>query len=177
MPPTPPRDFLGCLQSLGPLLAAFAAIAVGITQWHLQNQHLKQNRFERRFQIYRAADNFVSDTIHRSCKRDPGEYHTFQQAKDSAQFFFGADVLKVLEWIGDETGRLATESDVPVDSVDEQTESQRPRSRIARVAAFTHQWDNRKIVFWPYLQLHQNQPWYTRLCWKQRKRIAADSFR
>jgi hypothetical protein len=125
---------------------------------------LKQNLFEKSFQIYREADDFVSDTIDRSCKRDRSRYKRFQRAKDSAQFFFGADVLEVLQWISDETGRLATESDVPVDGRNEGIESQLPGSRIGRVAAFRRQWDNRKGVFWPYLQnqdIHC-QPWYAR---------------
>jgi hypothetical protein len=163
MPPIPKRDFLGYLQALGPLIAACVAVGVATMQQNLQRQSQKQDLFEKCFHIYKAADDFVADTIHRNCRPDRESYHTFLHATDPARFLFGADVLEALEWIKDETGRLATESDVPVERQSEQTESQRSVSVAVRMAAFSIKWDNRKVVFWPYLQLQHNQPFYARL--------------
>jgi hypothetical protein len=50
-----------------------------------------------------------------------------------------------------------------VDIINEVTESQRQINPILRAAAFSHHWDQRKAVFWPYLQLHHSEPWYVRL--------------
>ncbi len=163
VPPAPPRDILGYFQALGPLIAACAAVIVGRTQYVVQRRAQKQQLFEKCFTVYKAADAFVSDTISRNCKPDRDSYHTFQHTTDPAQFLFGSDVLEVLQWIKDVTGRLATESDVPVDRVNEQTESQRWVSQTVRGAAFSIQWDERKVVFWSYLQLHEDRRWYTRL--------------
>jgi len=163
MPQAPHRDWIDLLEAFGPLIAAGVAVIVGLVQCYLQWKKQKQDLFENCFAIYKAADNCVSDTINRNCKPDRESYHAFQHATDPARFFFGADVLEVLDWIRDQAGWLATESDVPVDRTSEQTASQRYVSGIMRAAAFSNQWDNRKSVFWPYLQIHYTQRWYARL--------------
>jgi|HubBroStandDraft_5_1064220.scaffolds.fasta_scaffold489104_1 hypothetical protein len=38
MPPPPPRDLLGLLQALGPLIAASVAVGVGLMQYYLQTK-------------------------------------------------------------------------------------------------------------------------------------------
>lgn len=163
MPPAPQRDFLGYLQGLGPLIAACVAVGVAMMQYAIQRHSQKQDLFEKRFQIYKAADDFVSDTMHRDCKPDRESYRRFQHATDPARFLFGADVLEALQWIRDQAGKFATESDVPVDTIDNLTEAQRQVVPMFRAAAFSIQWDKRKAVFWRYLQLQHNEPWYVRL--------------
>src|SRR5271157_5328725 len=85
MPPTLHRDFLGYLQSLGPLIAASVAVGVGLMQWYLQKQHLKQNLFEKRWKVYAGVHDYLmavymtqgmQDTPYDQFCRDtaPGEF-------------------------------------------------------------------------------------------------------
>src|SRR5580698_4447533 len=60
MPPTPQRDFLGYLQSLGPLIAASVAIGVASMQYYLQRQQMKQTLFDKRFEVYTTVEAYFA---------------------------------------------------------------------------------------------------------------------
>jgi hypothetical protein len=63
LPPPPPRDFLGYLQALGPLIAAFiaasVAVGVGVMQYYLQTKRAKQDLFDKRFEVYKGTLDFI----------------------------------------------------------------------------------------------------------------------
>jgi hypothetical protein len=157
------RDLTSYVAAYAPLLAVCVAVAVALMQYYLQRETHKQAMFEKRFDIYNAADNFIADVINRNCEPDRDSYREFLRLTAPAPFFFGADVLEALAWIKDISGRLATESDVPViGSSSGQTEAQRQAFGGLRAAAVMIEWDERRVVFHPYLRLHHDQPWYTR---------------
>ena len=163
MPPTPPKSIRDLIRDFGPLIAASAALYVGYTQRRIQRQQLQHNIFDKRFVVYKAADTFVADISDRSCKPERQSYHTFLHATDPAQFLFGAEVLEALRWIEVQAGTFATELDILIDRDSEGTELQRFVNGALLAAAFSDEWDKRKVVFWRYLQLHDTHPWYIRL--------------
>jgi hypothetical protein len=99
MPPTPHRDFLGYLQALGPLIAACAAVGVGVTQWLLQKQHLKQNLFDKRYKVYAAIDTFLTSVINVDGAMDGKAVRALRFETAHAEFLFGKDVIDFIGMI------------------------------------------------------------------------------
>jgi hypothetical protein len=94
MPPPPPRDFLGNLQALGPLIAAFVAVIVGLTQWYLQKKYLEQNSFERRYAVYEALKKYMGAIYFNHGKDDDFvNYKDFLSGTRGSQFLFNPDVV------------------------------------------------------------------------------------
>jgi hypothetical protein len=109
MPPTPHRDFLGYLQSLGPLIAACVAVGVGLMQRHLQKRQLTQDLFEKRWKIYSGVQDYLAALL----REDSGDdlyapYRQFRLDTDPGQFLFGKAVWEHIEAIGQTGVRFRT---------------------------------------------------------------------
>ena len=162
MPPTPQRDFLGYLQALGPLIAALVAVGVGLMQWHLQKEHLKQQMFAKRFLVYSAVRRFVSAVIKIQGTVDERESGIFLLETKSAKVLFGSDVTTFINEI---------ERAIP-----HETHQVPGRYEIVHYVSPTGpgdagdpltifiDWGHRvEVVFLPYLKLHHDQSWLRRL--------------
>jgi hypothetical protein len=163
MPPTQHRDFLGYLQSLGPVIAACVAVGVGLMQRHLQKQHLKQQMFAKRFEVYSAVRRFVSAVIKIQGTVEVKEVENFLSETKPAKFLFGSEVntfiSEIERSIRPEIHHVMgqyeivqyvspTDTDITGDPLRTLTD-----------------WGRRvEVVFGPYLDLQPaTLPWYARL--------------
>ena len=96
MPPPPPRDFLGYLQALGPLIAASVAVIVGVTQWYLQTKRAKQDLFDKRFHVYEAVVKYLDTLVATQGKVEDHDHGEFRRETDPGEFLFGSDVWQFL---------------------------------------------------------------------------------
>jgi hypothetical protein len=97
MPPTPRRDFLGYLQALGPLTAALTALGVGFMQWHLQKQHLKQNRFDRRYRVYSGVQGYLAAIRRGDGEFDDQTHQQFRSETDAGELLFPKAVWEYIQ--------------------------------------------------------------------------------
>jgi len=163
MPPTPHRDFLGYLQSLGPLIAACVAVGVGLMQQHLQKQHLKQQMFAKRFEVYSAVRRFVSAVIKIQGTVEVKEVENVLSETKPAKFLFGSEVTtfisEIERSIRPEIHHVMGEYEIVqyVSPTDTDITGDPLRT-------FTD-WGRRvEVVFGPYLDLQPaSLPWYARL--------------
>src|SRR5260370_3027724 len=102
MPTSHIRDWIDYLQAFAPSIAACVAACVGLTQWYLQRQNLKQQLFEKRFRVYEKVRPYVftmrnfDDAPVRTI--DAKELSkTFKQDMAPARFLFGSDIAVLLE--------------------------------------------------------------------------------
>jgi hypothetical protein len=159
MPPAPHRDFLGYLQALGPLIAASVAVGVGLTQFYLQRQKYKQDLFDRRFKVYSATWDFIVLAIK---SRTTGLLEDSKVAKffddtKPGKFLFGSDVTMFLE--GDLTGNLTDYRD-ETGQLSWRITLKPDEPLLSLIIRWGVQIDK---VFGPYLRLHHDQSWPTRL--------------
>lgn len=106
-PPTPHRDWIDGLEAFGPLIAAAVALIIGITQWRLQRQQVKQDLFEKRYRIYQATHAFVAEASKYGSRTDPETDNTFANGTAHAEFLFGQDVLEFIGLIRSTAKSLA----------------------------------------------------------------------
>jgi hypothetical protein len=111
LPPPPPRDFLGYLQALGPLIAAFIAASVaagvGVMQYYLQTKRAKQDLFDKRFEVYKGTLDFIVTMLKAQGKHEEHGYGQFLAKTAPAEFLFRSrDVMEFLKDIGERFVRL-----------------------------------------------------------------------
>ena len=106
MPPAPHRDFLGYLQSLGPLIAACVAVGVGTTQWVLQKQHQKQNLYEKRWKVYRSIPTYWRNLVENKGEPPLEARQQLLTELSHATFLFGPEVVEFLERVLCGDGRI-----------------------------------------------------------------------
>lgn len=97
MPPTPPRDVLGYLQALGPLIAVTVAVGVAFMQRHIQKKQLNQSIYDKRFTVYRSVPTYWRNLI--ESKGEPPVHARQQFLSDlsHATFLFGPEVVQFLD--------------------------------------------------------------------------------
>jgi hypothetical protein len=57
----PSSNWIQTLSAIAAALAAFIAVSVTVWQGHLQRQQLKQNLFQKRYDVYLAVRNYLTD--------------------------------------------------------------------------------------------------------------------
>jgi hypothetical protein len=150
MPPTPPRDFLGYLQALGPLIATTVAVGTALMQYYLQRQQSKQNLFDKRFIIYTAVKRYLSQVATGDDEQTPSGYQSFVTAKNQAEYLFGPEVLRFIQ----EFDKLNLERKLHQDP--------EPEWIDATFELIHRAQDDVEELFRPYLQIHQEQSWLAR---------------
>lgn len=176
MPPTPPtprRDFLGYLQSLGPLIAACVALYIGFTQRRLQRQQLKQNLFEKRFAVYEAIKSYLGDS---TIRRPTLVRHLLKfPMKAEATFLFGSDMaafcaeLDAMVMKYDLAFSRCCETDPEsgerkLRKRTNETKNLFQEMRLAREPIGKPMIDRLEQLCRPYLQIQSSPvPWYARL--------------
>ena len=179
MPPTPHRDFLGYLQSLGPLIAACVAVGVALMQRHLQRQQQTQTLFDKRFKVYESTIAYLTNILQLDGKTDIPLYQEFRTNTDPSEFMFGSDVftfIKDVGWTGLDFRRIQMELDHHtvmtnnrVMGSDPAEDDRRLNESLAQIPVLQRQvretegklgrllGGEAKSVFLPYLKLHHDQ--------------------
>src|ERR1035441_500799 len=93
-PPPPPKTLPNYLQQFGPLLAACVAVGVAFMQRYLQKQQLKQNLFEKRWDVYRDLGSHINTIVHQTSQNSPDWSKLLDpiDQMEHAQFLFGKEV-------------------------------------------------------------------------------------
>lgn len=152
------RDSIDILTAFAPLLAVLVALGVGFTQAYLQRQHLKQQLFEKRFEVYSAVRAFLSVALQsHDSGFDARDYRMFTSKIKPAKYLFGSDVRQLirevtclLECEEDGDGRFAfLEAD--------------PHIAFGALLNLGHRTE---VTFGPYLQLYDETWLLSR--WKSR---------
>jgi hypothetical protein len=165
MPPTPHRDFLGYLQSLGPLIAALVAVGVGLMQRNLQKQNLKQNLYTLRHGVYRSVAHYWRILIQSSAVPPIPDKQQFFDSISHATFLFGPEVVTFLEDYYAVTEKYC----LAFQRFCSEQRLQLPTDALAADFADVEKQLNyfagpRAVeVFGPYLNLGRDLPWYARL--------------
>jgi hypothetical protein len=100
MPSQPVRDLTSYISAYAPVLAALVAVGVGIMQYYIQRQHLKQNLFEKRHKVYTATQKFIRAVLDNN--GTPLEGNLVEEFLDEtahSAFLFGREVSSWLNTI------------------------------------------------------------------------------
>ena len=105
--PTPHvRDWIDYLQALAPSIAALIALGVGLTQWRLQRENLKQQLFEKRLKVFNSVELFIAKIVATNGDISIPDYQNFRRDTHVAEFLFGSQVLDHIKEIDSEGAGL-----------------------------------------------------------------------
>jgi len=149
-PPTPPRDFLGYLQSLGPLIAACVAVGVAGVQYSLQRQSQKQDLFEKRFKVYTSVEAYLTAVNVEDTESKENLYPGFAVAIRHAEYLFGPEVCAFIDAF------LALDFNR---SGHREPDHEWCDATLELTRRLTN---DVEPIFRPYLQIHQQQSWLAR---------------
>jgi hypothetical protein len=161
-PPPQDRDFLGYLQSLGPLIAASVAVGVAGVQYSLQRQSQKQDLFEKRFKVYTTVEAYLTAVNTGDRESKEKLYGQFAVAARHAEFLFGQEVRAYV----DAFLALDLERKSHREGDDEWSDATLELTRRLT--------DDVDPIFRPYLQLHQQQSWFARFIARLNRWVDSD---
>jgi hypothetical protein len=101
MPPPHPRDWIDYVLAVAPFLALLVAIGVGVMQAHLQKKNLNQSLFDKRYKVYAAVGQYLTQIIGVIGATDTEVVTAFQSATAHAEFLFGQDVVEFIDRVNE----------------------------------------------------------------------------
>jgi len=161
-PPTHDRDFLGYLQSLGPIIAASVAIGVALVQYSLQRQSQKQDLFDKRFTVYKSVEAYLTAVNTGNGESKERLYGQFAVAARHADFLFGPEVGLFI----DAFLALGLERESHLEGDDRWCDVTLELTRRLT--------EDVESIFRPYLQLHQQQSWLARFIARLNRWVDSD---
>jgi hypothetical protein len=173
------RDWIDYLVAFAPLIAIFVAIGVALMQAYLQRQQLKQNLYDRRFNVRQGVLDLYYHNVSAELSNDPQFSLTFYTTFQHALNLFGSDVIDYIKSFGAQLRELHERDDaLRQAAMKGQVSDQLERERNDLYNAVNKELVRMNSVFDPYLQLYSDQGWFTRLAhrmdWWVNQEIPAD---
>lgn len=159
MPSPHTRDLTDYAVAFAPFLAVLVAISVAAMQYYLQKQHLKQQLFERRFQVYSAVREFLSHALRGYAPLDNDAYQRFYLETRPAKFLFGSDVADFIREIRNGISHEENDGGAIVRYV-EPDDADNPDDPLTTLMKWGHQ---AEVTFGRYLRVHHDRWWLARL--------------
>jgi hypothetical protein len=162
MPPAQDRDFLGYLQSLGPLIAASVAIGVALVQYGLQRQSQKQDLFDKRFTVFTTVEAYLTAVNTGDSESKEKLYGQFAVAARHADFLFGPEIRAFIDAF------LALDLDRESHLEGDEQWCDATLELTRRLT------DDVEPIFRPYLQLLQQRSWFARFIARLNRWVDSD---
>jgi len=86
------------LKAIGPSLIALFVAYIAFQQWQVNRANLRERLFDRRFEVFRETQNFLSSVL-RDAKVSNEALAEFQEAPQIARFLFDEKLAKYLSEI------------------------------------------------------------------------------
>ena len=160
--PPQTRDFLGYLQGLGPLIAAVVAIGVASMQYYLQRQQMKQALFDKRFEAYTAVEAYLMAVNTDDADSQAALFRRFDVASRHAKLLFGPEVKRFIDDF------LALDYERKGHTAGDDFWCEATLDLTRRIT------DELENIFRPYLQLHLDQNWLSRMAFRIDRWVNAD---
>lgn len=153
------RDWIDYLVAFAPLIAIAVAIGVALMQYYLQRQQLKQNLYDKRWEIRKEIRNIWIGIM----DENPVFRGDIEDITAHTRDLFGADIQDYLDRLAkrsitiliknDQRNKLLAKGETATD-VDEELHT----LCLGMLSLYTEG----NTAFRPYLQLHQDQSWFGR---------------
>jgi hypothetical protein len=159
------KDWIDILAAFAPLLAVLVAVGVALMQYYLQRQQLKQDLFDKRFNVYRAVMDLTKDIIGNDDPMTQDYMQKFQLETAPSGFLFGRNVGEFMKDLSERYLRIFLLQLDQRRYIEHGEGAFVSNHQLFTLKAEFHQFLvlNLSAPFAPYLQLHHDKNWFARL--------------